>query len=386
MPKPKFPKPWLRGGRGWYVTIGGKQIPLGENRESAFAAYHRLMQQPPGPKVRSDTIAAIIDQFLAWAHQHRAHDTFLWYQSRLQLFVDRYPDLTIGQLRPFHVQQWIDSFSHLSTGSKRNYCRAIQRALRWAEQQGIIDRSPIAHFEKPRAGKRDIVISPEEYREILGNAPNADFRDLVFFAWETGARAAECLGIERRHVEVDQRRIVFPRDEEKMRRAPRIIYLSDAALQIVRRRLLLPFNRLFNNSNGLPWSTGSVRMGTKTVNERNLDVQAEEIRLLIPKLRPTRNTQDGPVPKTPAELKEEARRKLRNRLASKQASGAWPSVSGFIRTPSRTNSKAATSRRAARRRLEGIQTGRRGKGTARRNQPVRALNARTMLARRVATR
>ena len=45
-------------------------------------------------------------------------------------------DLTLDQLKPFHVQRWIDRYLALSDGTKRNYCRTIQRAMAWAEEQG----------------------------------------------------------------------------------------------------------------------------------------------------------------------------------------------------------------------------------------------------------
>src|SRR5262245_5314251 len=120
---PKFAKPWHRRGRGWYVTLDGKQIPLGTDRDSAFVAYHNLMQKPPSVRtIRTDSVAVILDHFLEWLQQHRAAGTFEWYRFPLQLFDDRYPDLKVGELRPFHVQQWVDSFKHLKDSSKRNYC------------------------------------------------------------------------------------------------------------------------------------------------------------------------------------------------------------------------------------------------------------------------
>ena len=33
---PKFPKPWFRENRGWYVTLDDQQIPLGKDRVAAF--------------------------------------------------------------------------------------------------------------------------------------------------------------------------------------------------------------------------------------------------------------------------------------------------------------------------------------------------------------
>jgi hypothetical protein len=65
----KFPKPWHRKGRGWFVTIDGKQVKLGKNKDEALEVYHRLMADPKKPTqtvVCSDSMLAIIDAFLEW--------------------------------------------------------------------------------------------------------------------------------------------------------------------------------------------------------------------------------------------------------------------------------------------------------------------------------
>ncbi len=326
---PRQSKPWFRKERrAWFVTIDGQRHNLGPDRKRAMQKFHRLAAEPRRRKVQSDLVAALIDAFLDWCQKHRAHETYVWYQAALQLFASRYPDLTVAELRPFHVQQWIDSYPDLSSGTKRNYCRAIVRVMHWAEEQGLIDRTPLVHFKKPRAGQRETVISPEEYERILACVPNANFRDLLAFAWETGARAAECLAIEKRHVDLACARIVFPPSEEKMGRAPRIIYLSDEACGIVRRLMFRTHDRLFVNGNGVPWTTEAVncafmqvqaRMGKQVMREKGIGLKPEGIETQIAKQRPYRISQGRKVVKTRLELVEEARRKLWTRLACQHA-------------------------------------------------------------------
>ena len=49
-----FPKPWFRKNRGWFVTIGGRQVPLGADKNEAFQSYHKLMAEGPAPaKIKS---------------------------------------------------------------------------------------------------------------------------------------------------------------------------------------------------------------------------------------------------------------------------------------------------------------------------------------------
>ena len=91
-----FPKPFFRAPRGvWYVQINKKQHNLGPDRKRAFELYHDLMRQPQPQRVAADSVVAIIDAFLDWCQKHRAPDTYVWYQSRLQLFVEGHSDRTL---------------------------------------------------------------------------------------------------------------------------------------------------------------------------------------------------------------------------------------------------------------------------------------------------
>jgi len=247
----KFPKPWFRPQRGvWYVTLDGKQHNLGPDKDEAFQRYHELMSKPR-ERVLTDSVASICDSFLEWVQKHQAPDTYRWYKDRLQAILNAIPSLRVSQLRPYHIQQFVDGLD-VSGGTKRNYIRSIKRAMKWAEEQGYIEKSPIAHMKKPKQGRRDNVISEAEHKKLLELTKDQNFRDLLQFAYLTGARCAEILAIEDRHLDFENHRVVFPVDEEKMERIPRIIYLNEEAEAILRRT-----NKeglLFRNTRGNPWT------------------------------------------------------------------------------------------------------------------------------------
>lgn len=318
----RTPKPWYRKDRkAWFVTINGERHNLGSDREDAHKQFHEMMAKPANPVVRSGLVVELLDRFLTWVEKNRAVDTYIWYQSRLQLFAEKYPDLAFEDFKPFHVQEWIDGFD-LSAGSRRNYARSIVRCMNWCEEQRIIDRTPLARFKKPRGGTRDKVISQDEYQDVLAAIRNDDFRDLVMFIWETGARASECLDIERHHVELSASRIVFPVAEEKMERAPRIIYMNDDAKAIVTRRMKR--GRVFTNTSGEPWTTDAVNCAFVAIQTRmGAGVEEptdKEIKALAKKLAPTRVFKGKPVKKSDRELYVEARRKLRFKMARNNTS------------------------------------------------------------------
>jgi integrase len=86
--------------------------------------------------------------------------------------------------------------------------------------------------------------------------------------------------VEARHVDLENNRWVFPPDESKVDKWPRVVYLTPSALEITRRLMREhPMGPLFRNSNGDPWTTFSVNcafirlqttLGTKRLKEKGL--------------------------------------------------------------------------------------------------------------------
>ena len=258
---PHHPRPFFRTARkAWFVQVGIRQVNLGTDKDEAFTRYHELMAKPVLPALAPTEavrlIAVVIGDFLDFVQQHRAADTYRWYKDRLQLFICTIPtDLTLDQLKPFHVQRWIDRYPALSDGTKRNYCRTIQRAMAWAEEQGYVQRSPLAHFKKPSPGKKEQVVSPAEYQALIGLATDEQFRELLTVTWETGCRPQESLRVEARHLDLAGRRWFFPASESKGKKKPRVVYLTPKALEISERLAKKhPSGTLFRNVDGVSWT------------------------------------------------------------------------------------------------------------------------------------
>ena len=187
------PKPWYRKARdAWFVTVNGVQHNLGAEKRAAFAQFYELMRAPKPRPVSPRSLAAIVDEFLEWTKRERSPDTFEWYRYRLQRLVDQYPAMRPEELRPFHVQKWVDKYK-LSVTSRRNYMRTIKRCLKWAVRQGYIERNPIAELEVPNAERRESVITEQQFREMLDLIRDPTFRDLLVVTWETGCRPQESL-------------------------------------------------------------------------------------------------------------------------------------------------------------------------------------------------
>jgi integrase len=217
------------------------------------------MANPEEP-VSSESVAAVIDLFLDWTQAHREPETYKWYQKYLQSFLDslKPKTLLVAKLKAHHVESWVDRHAW-GDSSRRGAMTAVARCFNWAEKKGHINSNPIRRkLEKPPAGQRDRVVSQEEYDTLLTHL-NPNLKDLLVTAWETGARPQEITRVEARHVDLQNGRWVFPVKESKGKKEKRIVYLSDAALEITKRLMdRFPEGPIFRNRLGAPWARFTV--------------------------------------------------------------------------------------------------------------------------------
>jgi integrase len=331
-----IPKPFYRKSRKtWYVEISGRQINLGPEKEAAFQRYYEIMACPPEKRLESvqkgpgTKLCQLFDSFLDWLQKNRSAATYGWYQYRLQRFADHYPDLTIEQLKPFHVQEWVDGYEDHATTTRRNYIRTVKRCLKWAKRQGYIGEDPIALMEVPAGEARDVFIPRDKFDELLTLAPDPSLRDLMKVTYATGCRPQESLRLEIRHVDLKHQRWVIPRTEAKGKKAPRVVYLSEESVRITEHLIAGRADGfVFRNSQGKKWTVSAVncafkrirdRLGIKEMDRLKIQIPESEIEAEEKKVKKTRCRAGVVLTKTKSEIRCEAKSKVRKRLAQSYA-------------------------------------------------------------------
>jgi integrase len=268
MRRDQHPEPFWRASRKcFYVQLDGKQKKLHPDRDTAFRMYHELMSRPPEEQSKKPVdptaprlVVVILDAFLDWVKIHQAAKTYAWHNDYIQAFVDSIPStLTLAELKPLHVSRVMDSSPTWSPSTKNGFARSIQRAMNWAEKQGMIDRNPLRHVEKPAVEARETPVTPAEYAKLMKLVKDEPFRDLLIAAWESGARPNELMRVEARNCELSSGRWVFKRKESKGKKKPRVVYISDRVADICRRRAeQYPEGPLFRNQDGNPWNKDAI--------------------------------------------------------------------------------------------------------------------------------
>src|ERR1043165_496200 len=254
---PHKPEPWFRPSRHlWYVELDGKQEKLGKHPDGhpppekragiwntpqpILDAFYRLMAERSQKtakekadakikKLPAAAAAVVIEKFVQWCSEHRAEKPYEWYQWRLQLFLDSLPSkmTPVDQIKHHNLDTLLAQHPGWARGMKHSACRAVMRCFRWAKKKGHTDINPFEDYEKPAAGKRNVVVSPHQFAEILDLCGSQNFRDLLEITWETACRPQESLAVEARHVDLENARWFFPPDESKGEEWPRIVYRTD---------------------------------------------------------------------------------------------------------------------------------------------------------------
>jgi integrase len=102
-------------------------------------------------------------------------------------------------------------------------------------------------------------MTPADFEMLVSNVRDEEFRELLVFAFEAGCRPQEARHIEARHVKLDLQRIEIPPPEAKGKRRWRIVYLSEKALEIIKRLMKQrPEGKLFLNLDGNPWKAQAI--------------------------------------------------------------------------------------------------------------------------------
>jgi integrase len=349
---PHQPRPFFKANRNtWYVEVNRVQLALGKHPEGGpapskrngvwnappeiMAAFYNVMAsadnavsvgQKTLPEAEGQQLVVhVFDEFLDWCQKHKAPLTYAWYRDRIQAFARTIKkQLAVAEFKPIHVERWVDAHPRWSLSHQRGCKVAIQRAFAWAEKMGVIDRNPVRYLEKPPQGKREQIITAAEHAQILDHFRDPAFCDLLEMAWHTGARPQETIRVEARHADLPNRRVVLPPQEAKGKKRFRVIYLNDAALELVRKLVVkFPTGPIFRNRKGAAWTAAAVNgrfcrlqqaLGREHICQ---PLDPEKVKLFASKLQPTRIDKGSKVVKTEKELLREARKKLLARESAK---------------------------------------------------------------------
>ena len=266
-PMPRQPKPFFRKQtKSWYFSTGGKQIPLGKDRDAAFQRFHELVGSPEQLAGETSTLYQLSQLYLDWCEQHRKPGTYNLHKRYLKSFIGSVGKrLRPAQLKAHHVSKWVDSLG-VGPTTQNDAISIVQRMLNWAVEQDYLDRNPIGRIRKPRRKRRDVFYTDDQWKQIKAHAIGP-LIDLLDFLYLTGCRPKEARTLERHHIHGDL--VIFPADESKGEVDARVIFLPEEGKAILDRLAKkVDSGPLFLNSRGRPWTKDAIKCRLTRISEK----------------------------------------------------------------------------------------------------------------------
>ncbi len=253
---------YLQSRDTWMVWLNGRQERLGKGitEEEAYQKYEEL-REFKGTLRPTSLVVTLFDSFLEDLHVNNAKTTFEWYKHFLTSFAKRHKKLLISELAPFHVTEWANKeFGSDSSSTRHGAIRSIQRAFNWAVEQKLIAQSPIYRIKKPTPARREKIIAPKQFADIIEKELSECWRDFLNFMRETGCRVQEIRILEASHFDAPNQRFILQANESKGKKQPRVIYISETAVEIAERRMKeYPSGPIFRNARGKPLTRNAIR-------------------------------------------------------------------------------------------------------------------------------
>jgi integrase len=302
---PRIPKPYPH--KGWFRTdVGGDRghklcrIEEGMAKARRMLTLHIAAQaesqaqgtatRPVGSGIQARPVSdpeqgrlagEVHDEYLDHAKVEADPATYKHYVNKLKPFVERFGHRPIASLTEkdgidykrwlLHEREWVKGGKKEGQKSLRvkgvgpvtcnHFLRAAKTLFNWAAhpKRGLIPSNPWADIKYLNEKPRERLITPEEFRHLLDQAGDDDFRDTLFFMRHTAARPGEVRAVEWSMVEWENHRVNLDRRKVKTRR-PRTLTLVEEVEDMLRRRLErlrqqggTPSGRIFLNADGGEW-------------------------------------------------------------------------------------------------------------------------------------
>jgi integrase len=246
---------WQRKGRiGWFATIAGKQVHLGDDHEEAQRRFHSLKASGRPVERSKALVGPLVQLYLEHAAGEVMETTYTNYAGYLQQWVTFAGWRVASTLKPFDLTAWCKSRpGWKSNATRRTAIKLAQRWSKWCAAQGYLDTDPLAGAKAPKIVPRQDA-APGSIERFLAGIECPLLLDLAIVLLETGARPGEISTLSASKVDWGSSAAIVIG-----KKGPRLISLTDRALAILRRLSeKWPDGPLLRNRDGGPWTKSSM--------------------------------------------------------------------------------------------------------------------------------
>jgi integrase len=206
----------LKSGRGWrgYWREDGQRKATGTyaRKGEARAALNRELDRIAlgDAYMAPITLRELADRWLA--QYDRAPKTIKCAKGRLVRVLDAFGDAQAGDLTTETLQAWLarQPAEQVGKAYRRDIVRTLRLVYSFGVEARLVKADPAKRMRapKPIRGEKILPLTLDEVDQVAGKCGR--WGPLVAFMADTGARPAEAIAVEWRHVDLDARTVELP--------------------------------------------------------------------------------------------------------------------------------------------------------------------------------
>jgi integrase len=264
---------WDRQGGGFFCTHNGRKVclvlsqkddsPNGPKYKAAVAAFAKLICQEEGKGGDTFAVSALFNAYRQVLADAGRTPMFNNVNTFLRPFSDLFGTLGVGELKGYHVREWLKAKPGWGPSSRRLAVNLLQGAFNWGVKERLITFNPLKGKieiprDKPRG--RECRLSPELSGLLIAEAPPA-FALYLRMLRGTGARPQEIAECTARDFRGD--RIVYHwnateghkhKTARRGKEVDRVIYLTPDLAELCRAQAAKhPRGHIFRTQKGSSW-------------------------------------------------------------------------------------------------------------------------------------
>lgn len=215
----------------------------------------------PARQSTEPTVAEIIDLYLRHSKATGLHgpQALKEREGTFALFRERFGEMFISECKPFHLSDWIESYtSWRSVSTRRTKANAVRAAFQWAVRGERIQRNPFFSVRYGEAPRRPEL--PDVDLDALCKASNKHFERAAKFLRLTGCRLSELC--EARWPDMDLHKGIWTIPKHKSfhhtKKPKEVALVADAVKLLLELGELSRSEFVFVNTRGKPWNRGTL--------------------------------------------------------------------------------------------------------------------------------
>lgn len=128
--------------------------------------------------------------------------------KKVERLIKYFGDMALEDIKPSTIQAWQDTYlKTLAPKTVKEYRSTLSVIFKFAYNDDLIRKNPLSPVKSPKLPRRVVDVFSHEERDLLLEHSDGQLHNLIQFAFYSGLRAGEIIGLKWENIDLDKNKI-----------------------------------------------------------------------------------------------------------------------------------------------------------------------------------